>query len=173
MKLKYILPLLILLPILSACNQSDDVIEIFTKNKWKLTGVFYDKGNKGNDPEWCMDYWNDNQAAWEASNKIFKKDDTFIIVFSGVEDGDEVIGSYNGYAANSSIKGNWKANGKNNSFSTSGQAAPGGNEDILGKAYINALINADKYEGDVNNLRIYFEDPQKKDRRYLMFHAAN
>lgn len=168
MKLKYILPLLLLLPILSACNQTDDVIEIFTGKKWKLTGIYYDKGSK---PDACMDYWSNNEA-WEASNKLFEKEGTFIITFSGVEDGDIGLGEYNGYATSSSIKGSWQADGKNNSFNVSGQANPGSNEDILGKAYINALINADKYEGDTSNLRIYFEDKNKKDRRYLMFHVV-
>lgn len=168
MKLRYILSLLLLLPVLSACDQTDDVIEIFTGKTWKLTGIYY----KGGGNDWCMDYWS-NQSDKDASDKLFEKAGNFTIRFTGVENGDEALGEYEGYVTNSAIKGKWTANGKNNSFGITGQGDPSGSEDILGKAFINGLIKADKYEGDINNLRIYFEDKDKKDRRFLMFYVVN
>ena len=168
MKLKHILPLLLLLPALSACNQTDDVIDIFTGKTWKLTGIFYDKGSN----DWCMDYWN-NEEAWETSSKLLSKAGNFTITFHGVENGNRGEGEYQGNVTNSGIKGKWVANGDNNAFQITDQGNPNGYEDVLGKAFVYALIKADKYGGDVNNLRIYFEDKDKKDRRYLMFHVVN
>lgn len=169
MRLKYILPLLLLLPVLSACNQTDDVIEIFTGKTWKLTGIYYDNKSK---PEPCLDYWN-NDEAWKTSNKLLNKAGNFTIRFTGIENGNRGEGEYEGYATNSGIKGKWVANGDNNAFQITEQGGPGGSEDVLAKAFINGLINANKYGGDTNNLRIYFEDKGKNDRRYLMFHVVN
>lgn len=170
MKLKYILPLLLLLPVLSACDQTDDVIEIFTGKTWKLTGIFYDKGRNN----LCKDYWNDNQDEMDASYNLSKKNSTYCTInFTGIANGDLGQGGYEGYATNSGIKGKWVADGKNNSFQITEQRNPDNSEDVLGKAFINGLIKAYKYEGDINNLRIYFEDKDKKDRRFLMFHVAN
>ena len=90
-----------------------------------------------------------------------------------MEDGDLGMGEYSGYATSSGIKGKWEANGKNNKFTIYNQANPNNNEDKLAKAFINGLINAYKYEGDTYNLRIYFEDKERKDKRFLMFHVVN
>lgn len=167
MKLNHFLLLLLALPMLSACNQTDDVIDIFTGKTWKLTGIFYDKGSN----EWCMDYWNSKEEK-DASDKLFEKAETYTIRFTGIKNENAGQGEYEGYATHSAIKGQWVANGDNNSFQIGGQAPPGNNEDVLAKAFINGLIGASKYEGDENNLRIYFEDTDKKDRRFLMFHVV-
>lgn len=170
MKLKYILPLLLLLPVFSACNQSDDVIEIFTGKTWKLTNIFDSKGHV------CIDeyFLTVSPDVKQESFKKWNQKGNLTINFTGVEVDDGITGTYNGRAINSTISGNWQADGKNNSFFTSGQAEPGSGEDILGKVYIKALINAYKYQGDTaGNLTIYFEDKERKDKRYLLFHESN
>lgn len=167
MKLKHILPLLLILPFLSGCNDSDDVLSIFTQGKWKLTSIFYDKGSK---KQVCEDYWG-NEASKEASMDLLDQKANFTITFNGAELDDGVQGSYTGRAAGSNISGEWFAEGKHNAFNVYNQSAPDNKEDVLGKAFINALRNAYKYDGDTNgNLRIYFEDKDRKDKRFLLLH---
>lgn len=170
MKLKYILPLLLLLPVLSACNQEDDVIDIFTKKTWKLNFICNSKGDI------CIDDYFTNVSAEvkKASMDKLRKDGNFTINFTGAEINGDVTGTYSGRATSSTISGDWRANGKDNTFTISKQANPNNNEDLLGKVFINALINAYKYEGDTNgNLTIYFEDKDRKDKRYLVFFISN
>jgi len=154
-----------MLPVLSACNQTDDVIDIFTGKTWKLTSIFYDKGNKD---DVCMDYWA-NDAAYQASVKLLNTSGNFTINFTGAEMDGDVTGTYSGRSAGSAISGQWQANGKNNYFNIS-NATGGSGGDVLGQAYIDGLANADKYDGDTNgNLRIYFKD-KAGTRRFLLFH---
>ena len=87
MKLKHILPLLLLLPALSACNHTDDVIDIFTGKTWTLTGIFYDQGSN----DWCMDYWN-NEEAWETSSKLLSKAGHFTLPFHCLQNGNRGAG---------------------------------------------------------------------------------
>ena len=169
MKLKYITLLLLMLPVLSACNQEDDVIDIFTGKRWKLNFIIDAKDKI------CTDSYFTNVSAEvkEASMKKMADKGNFIIDFTGVEVDGEVIGTYSGRATNTTISGNWQANGKNNSFSTD-QGGPSGNEDLLGKVFINGLATAYKYEGDTaGNLTIYFEDKERKDKRALVFFVVN
>lgn len=167
MKFKHVILSLLVLPIISACSQSDDVIAIFSQGEWKLTSIFKDN-NKGTDV--CKDYWNDD-ASYDASQALLDISSNFVITFTGVEIEEDVTGTYTGRASTNPISGNWSANGKNNSFSISGQSEPATGEDVLGKAFINALINAYKYEGDTNgNLRIYFKEGNNK--KFLLFHLS-
>lgn len=168
MKLKHIIPILLLLPMLSACNQEDDVIEIFTGKTWRLNFIIDSKGDN------CTDsyFTNVTDAIWKASMDKLSEGRNFTINFSGAEIDGDVIGTCDGWATTTAISGNWQANGKNNSFKITGQDGPGDNEDLLGKVFINALINAYKYEGDTaGNLTIYFEDKNLKAKRALVLFA--
>lgn len=174
MKYKSIILILSLLFVTSACDQSDDVIAIFaTQGNWKLTSVFYDNG-KGTDV--CIDYWNNDieSESYKASMEQLKVGANFVLSFSGAEVEHEGIGTYTGRASRNPISGSWTANGKTGALSITNQAAPASNEDILGKVFVNALINAYKYEGDTNgNLRIYFLDKERaNNKRFLLFHIS-
>ena len=165
MKIKHIIPLL-LLPVLGACSQTDDVIKIFTGKSWKLTNI-NDSGGED-----CTRGYFSNEAQWEESMKLLSEKGNFVITFTGAEVDGEVIGAYNGRTARAAISGKWKANGKNNAFEISGQAAPGNSEDVLGKVFVHALINAYKYEGDTaGNLTIYFKENRAD--KYLLLYANN
>jgi len=166
MKLKYIALLLLMLPVLSACNQEDDVIEIFTGKRWKLNFIIDSKDKN------CIDSYFTGVSAEVKQASMDKMENlgNFIIDFTGVEVDGKVIGTYTGKATNSNISGDWQADGKSNAFSTSNQGGPSNNEDLLGKVFINALINARSYEGDTaGNLTIYFEDKDRKEQRALVF----
>ena len=154
MKLKYILFLLLSLPILSACDQTDDVLEIFTGKNYKLTNIFDSKGRV------CIDAYFIGASAEtkEESMKQWAKEGNFTIGFTGAEVNGVVTGEYSGKGAHTTFSGKWKANGDSNAFSTE-QGDPSGSEDLLAKVFINAIKTAEKYEGDTNgNLTIYFKE---------------
>lgn len=161
--LSYIL-LCALLPLLSACNDSDDVSKIFSGKRWKMTNVFSSTKNP------ATDYWETEEERIESIDQMNESGHCYLS-FSGIPDGNSISGTYSGYALSSKalISGNWMANGKNNSFSTSDQAAPTEDMDVLEQVFVWALINAYKYEGDENNLRIYFYDPISESNRFILF----
>jgi hypothetical protein len=165
MKLKHILLISLLLPMLGACSQTDDIIKIFTGKTWKLTNVNDSKGD-------CTREYFSNTAQWEESMKLLSDKGNFVITFTGAEVNGEVIGAYSGRAARTAISGKWTANGKTNAFSVSGQADPDSREDVLGRVFIRALINAYKYEGDTaGNLTIHFKENGAD--KYLLLNANN
>lgn len=169
MKNKWLLLLVLLLPLLSGCNDTDDVQKIFTGKTWKLSVIKF----AGSDKE-CKDYWVNangsfNQTLFEQSNKILMEANTFTLTFSGATKEDEISGKANGKAFLIDISEvSWKANAVNNDFSIAVKAA--NDKDVLGTAFLRALANATSYSGDDNNLYIYFTEGQQS--KYLAFHVA-
>jgi hypothetical protein len=88
-------------------------------------------------------------------------------MFSGMEIDGKVNGQYTGRATNITISGNWYADGKSKTFQTSKQNTEN-DSDVLGRAFANAIRNAESYSGDYNNLTIYFKEGQVK--KYLLMH---
>lgn len=169
MKNKWLLLFVLLLPLFSGCNDTDDVQKIFTGKTWKLSVIKF----AGSDKE-CKDYWLNangtfNQESFEQSNKRLMEADTFTLTFSGTTKEDEISGKANGKAYTITISEvNWKANGVNNDFSIAVKAT--NDKDVLGTAFLKALANATSYSGDENNLYIYFTEGQQN--KYLAFHVA-
>jgi hypothetical protein len=161
MKFKQIF-LLLVLPALGACDQTDDVIAIFTGKTWKLNYV----GDRNGD---CTRAYFSSPEQWEASMKLLSEKGNFTITFTGAEIDGTVVGAYGGRAAGQTFSGKWEANGKNNTFKTN-QKDPDANEDLLGKVFINALKTAYRYEGDTNgNLTIHFKENNVS--KYLLLYA--
>lgn len=165
MKYKFLSCILLcgMLPLFSACNDTDDVSKIFLAKTWKMTNVFVSAKNP------ATDYWETKEDRY-ASIALMEEEGNCYLTFNGVPDGSNISGTYNGHAISSaSIKGNWMANGKNNNFSTSDQVEPTEDMDVLEQVFMWALVNAYKYEGDENNLRIYFYDPISEKNRFILF----
>jgi Domain of unknown function (DUF4847) len=129
-----ILMLLMLLPIVSGCNDTDDVQSIFTGRSWKLTYIT---------PK--------NKQAWykftDVTDEIYKQYDpvtgskSFVISFDGTASDGVISGNMSG-TGSTTLGGTWSANGKTNAFSAK---------------IVEGLKNATSYTGDNNNLFIYFE----------------
>ncbi|KAA6347022.1 hypothetical protein EZS27_005496 [termite gut metagenome] len=149
----------------ASCKQTDDINGIFTGKTWKLTEIRYDNG------ELCRDYWTTpvgfNQEAFDASYRLKALTDCFTLSFSGIEVNGKVNGQYTGKATNVVLSGDWYADGESKTFHTSGQSTENDN-DILGRAFANAIKNAESYSGDYNNLTVYFKEGQIK--KYLLMH---
>ena len=105
-----IVGLLLLLPLFSGCNDSDDVAAIFTGKTWKLNYITVDGGHE------MFGFW-ENEEQEKASIKELNKNGTYNIVFDGTVDGDVMNGNIKGSViATSTFEGKWSANAKNNSF---------------------------------------------------------
>lgn len=147
----------------SGCEQTDDVAGIFTNKTWKLTMIYRD--GDGSKPALAADYWGGDEEARDQSISKLEKEGTFTITFEGLESDGVIKGTYTGFVTNASISANWEANGKTNAFTTT--QGDKSDNDALGRAFINALKNAYRYEGDYNNLSIYFKEGAQK--KYLLF----
>lgn len=101
-----VLGLLLLLPMFSGCNDTDDVAGIFTGKTWKLTYI-----TKANGHGWYKFADVDDSNIMEYADG--KK--TFMLVFSGTVEDDIIQGTFTGSGA-INANGTWSANGKNQEF---------------------------------------------------------
>lgn len=149
MKNKWILLLLLLLPALSGCNDTDDVQRIFTGKTWKLTYITKKDDHKP------YDFWEGNADAMKASLKLLEGGNNFLINFTGATTDDIIKGNVSG-TATAQFEGTWSANAKSQDFQA---AVKGGSEkDILAKKFLEILNKANSYSGDENNLYLYYQD---------------
>lgn len=143
-----------LLPLLSGCDNEDDVIGIFTGKTWKLSRLT----NKDSNRQFYAGLWQDGKAE-EKSREALKTAGNFTLNFEGTELDGELMGTtVNGKGINSSVNGTWKADGASGSLSISVKVTGSAESDALAKAFISGLQNVYKYEGDANSLTLYFKD---------------
>jgi hypothetical protein len=167
MRFSYLPVLALFFSFFVGCNQTDDLKGILIGKTWKLTEIRYDNGSL------CRDYWaiasgGFDQEAFDVSYKQKAVRECFTLIFSGVDSGGKASGQYMGKATNATLSGNWSADGKSRAFQTSYQSAEM-DKDVLGKAFANAIKNAEFYSGDYNNLTVYFKEGQVK--KYLLMHV--
>lgn len=141
MKLKSILYIIALLPLLASCNNEDDIQEIFVSGTWNVgnfyTGGNWNKYNEGGLPRYTK----------EEELKILNQ---MTILF--MENG-----TLQGQTTNGTFTANWEANGKDRTVRISNiktTASPTGK----GKEFIEALKEAAFYKGDSNYLKFAAED---------------
>lgn len=164
MKLKHLFLLVLIVPFLQACDNTDDVAGIFTGKTWKMTGIYYKKHVEN-----LYDFWNGNEAARAASVEKLNKSGNFIINFDGLEADGVISGSYSGRATSSNFSGGWRADGESNAFTSSNLS--GSDSDVLGQAFLNGIRAAYKYDGDYNNLRLHYKLGQEE--LFILFHVSN
>ena len=82
-----IVGLLLLLPLFSGCNDSDDVAAIFTGKTWKLNYITVDGGHE------MFGFW-ENEEQEKASIKELNKNGTYNIVFNSFKATVTTAGSY-------------------------------------------------------------------------------
>lgn len=150
--------LLLLLPLFSGCNDSDDLQSIFTGKTWRLSYINYkDQGG-------MMEGFD------EKSMKIFNENkEAYTITFTGTEEGNRISGSISGRIITSDIKGTWSANGKSNEFHANIGDAIG--PDDLSKKFVEGLKNASSYTGDEKNLFLYYKPSGSQQTYVLAFHV--
>ncbi|MDE6216904.1 DUF4847 family protein [Bacteroides sp.] len=149
-----LLLVLSLLPLLSGCNNEDDVAAIFTGKTWKLSRLT----DKGNGAPFYSGIWNNNRDMEESLNKLNHETSYFTLEFEGEELDGELMGAkVSGKGVGATISGTWDADGKSKAL-TFNLKVSGTENDALGKAFIKGLQNVYKYEGDIHSLTLYFKD---------------
>ncbi len=148
LKAKYWL-LLLLLPLCAACNDADDLTEIFTGKRWRLTYI-----NDGKSYGWYH-FPNVTAKDIESYDPVIGSR-SFIVEFSGAVTDDIISGKYAGKGS-VNTDGNWKANGKSNQF----QAEERNRSvivasDPLGSVIADGLIHARSYSGDNKSLYLQY-----------------
>lgn len=156
MKLKHIgycLMACMLLITLHACDNEDDVIEIFTDKTWKLTRI----ANEGGSEQFYKGLWN-NENEEKSSREALKQKGTFTLTFNLAEVEGETIGTCEAHGIKASINdASTRVNGKDHTLSIDGKIS-GTETDKLARAFLNGLLNVYKYEGDTNTITLYFKD---------------
>lgn len=148
-----ILLLTLAMPLLVGCNNHDDVEGIFTDKTWKMTFIALEGQTKQ------FDFWNGDDNARRLSMERLGKENNFNLNFEGNSDDSLIKGTFSGRGVNTTVSGSWSANGENNALSFALSKTPT-ESDVLGKAFLNGLKNAFRYEGDINHLYIYYKDGQ-------------
>lgn len=156
-KIKIYIQLLLvalLTPALSACEQEDDVVDIFTGKTWYMTYIAVEGQNK------MYDFWQGNEDARIQSFKTITGDN-YTLTFDGADLGNSIGGgTFSGRATSASISGKWNANGENRELQLTIDKAGTDTDKYLGKAFIDGLKSAFKYGGDNKNLYIYYKEGQ-------------
>lgn len=162
-----IVGLLLLLPLFSGCNDSDDVAAIFTGKTWKLNYITVDGGHE------MFPFW-ENEEQEKASIKELNKNGTYNIVFDGTVDGDVMNGNIKGsIIATGTFEGKWSANAKNNSFKATVTTASNYGNDQLARNFIEGLNTATSYEGDSNNLYLLYKPTSGKQTFRMVFRVVS
>ncbi|MBD3591421.1 DUF4847 family protein [Bacteroides sp. GM023] len=161
-----IVGLLLLLPLFSACNDSDDVASIFTGKTWKLNYITVDGQHE------MFSFW-ENKIEENKSIEELNKNGTYNVIFEGVAEGDLISGKIRGtVVASYSLAGTWSANGKNNDFNANITEGNDGG-DKLAKNFIEGLRNATSYEGDDKNLYLLYKPKDSKQTFRMVFRVVN
>lgn len=146
-----LLALLATILLLAGCNKEDDVLEIFTGKTWKLTYISTENSHEQ------YDFWSNSQES-EQSFSALKQPGNFTVTFEGTNLNQTIGGTFNAKAINANIDGQWNANGESHEMHTSNTKVSYSEKDKLAQAFVTGLQNATRYDGDNNNLFIYYED---------------
>lgn len=137
---------------LSACNNEDDVMEIFNDKTWKLARLTTE-GGKG---QFYTGLWT-NVTDEENSRNALLQEGNFILTFNlaGMNEGEGTVEAH-GIRANIN-NASVIVNGEDHTMSISGRIS-GTETDPLAKVFLNGLLNVFKYEGDTRSMTLYFKD---------------
>ena len=166
MKIKSATLLFLILCVFTACNNSDDVMDILTNKTWKLNTIFY-QGK----PDYS--YWMDATGKLDknALDESVKKNGEkgFVVTFDGARVGSVVSGTFSGQGYNSKFRGKWSADEDNRRMVITEYQVEGSDSDVLAKAFINGMKNVFSYRGnsDTNNLHLNFKEGELT--KYMSF----
>ena len=140
MKLRNILYLLLMLPLICSCNNEDDVNEIFASGPWYVVNYFtkVDWNKRNGEP-----YYKANTGEGQDALKVIQ---LFTLTFSN-------DGTYQGTMQNAKFEGTWSADGKDRSIRLTVKGSPN-TSSRFNKQLIETLNEAVFYQGDSNVLML-------------------
>jgi hypothetical protein len=149
-----------------SCGTTDDVVGIFTGKTWKLTVITAEDSDKQ------YPFWDGGVSgpAFEKSMDLLAKAGNFTITFTGaaLEEGI-TSGAFSGRGVATSFSGKWRVDDASRTLQMGVDPPVGTESDVFAKAFITGLLNAKRYEGDFNNLYIYYKE-ENKPAMCLWFH---
>lgn len=136
-----------------ACNDEDNVMEIFNGKTWKLTRLT----TEGSKRQFYESLWVSEKEE-EASREALRNKDYFTLNFNLAQVNQETTGTAEARGIGANINdASVTVNGKTHALGISGKMN-GSETDKLAKVFINGLLTVFKYEGDSKSLTIYFKD---------------
>ena len=156
MKIERLFILLAAVLTLTACNNEDDVMEIFTGKTWKLTRLT----TEGSSIRFLAGLW-DNENSYNNSMERLNSAGNYILNFYGDTQSSELIEpTFNANGISARItNGTWKADGISKDLTLNGNIT-GSESDPLAKEFMKGLLLVYKYEGDNRTLTLYYKDGQ-------------
>lgn len=125
------LPLLFLTLFLTACQNEDDVADIFVGRTWYIVGATI----------------NGQQYDGDELKELYAQADSYHLTFA--------VNTFNGIlVAGSSLNGQWTADGKRHTLTLQVQNANNVEASTVSRNIYHVLRNVTSYSGDVNNLII-------------------
>lgn len=168
---KSILSLILIVATLSSCNDTDDVVKIFTKDTKKLTMLLI--ATSTNPKE--QDLWGGNVDAKERSMKLKNIDGNYELIFDSEGEADDGIirGKFTGRAVNTKLNGTWSADGKTNKMSIrlDQNIGPNTESDVLAKDFIRSLNKVYKYQGDSQSLSLFYDEKSLDGKKFMGFYT--
>lgn len=173
-RLTSILTLVLIVTALSSCNDTDDVVKIFTKDIKKMTMLL--EATETNPRE--QDLWDGNAKAKEESVRLRDEPGNYEITFDYEEEPENgrIHGTFKGRAVKTILKGKWSANGKNQEMSMmlNADITPASETDRLAKEFIRALqgnsnFRIYKYQGDDQSLSVFYDKENKNVKKFIGF----
>ncbi len=152
-----LLLMLALIPVFGGCNTEDDLVRIFTGKTWKMSRITLE--GKGGEQFGAI-VW-DSETAFNQSIGLLKAENNFTVIFEGNEVNGELIGNnliVNGVKVKNAT-GTWTADGKTNEISLKLNISAS-ETDPLAKEFIKGMQNVFKYEGDENQITLYYKEGQ-------------
>lgn len=137
MKTKILVLLLAILPILSGCNNTENLKGLIVGKTWRLS---------------CFMYNDDLITRYPNADDISKNNpNSFYLNFNENN-------TFNGKAINCSFSGTWSGDGKTNDFSINITNSAGSDDSqIIAADFIKAVKAAYSYKGDDNIISIYYK----------------
>lgn len=136
-----------------ACNDEDNVMEIFNGKTWKLSRLTTEDSKR----QFYEGLWISGKEE-EASRDALKNKEYFTLNFNLAQVNQETTGTAEVQGIGASINdASVTINGKTHALAISGKMN-GSETDKLARAFINGLLTVFKYEGDSKSLTLYFKD---------------
>ena len=145
---------LLAMPVLTACDNGDDIKEIFTGKVWKLSYIYAEGAYSI-----PIDFWDGDAAKEEASRTLRDVEGNYTVEFSGAEMDGVFKGAVNGRIVNSTFSGQWQADAATHALTISNLTFGGNAEtDVQAVNFKRGLQNVYRYTGDSNGLYLHYKE---------------
>lgn len=146
MKSKFLFLLILIIPFIQGCNNTDDLETILVGKTWRLSSFYDSKGEV---------------IPYDGAKELFENNpSSFVITFHE--------STFSGKALNKTFSGTWKGDGNTNSFSFYIDKTTGSDSEQIAIDFFNAIKDVDSYRNaDENNLELNYSEGSKFMRFYV------